>query len=86
MPIKNSSRDKVMIMTNPVFVRIDEFKDAMDIINVLKKKINESYELLSKLDELKSKEDQEIADWKVQLDDLKSKTDFIDKTLFEEEP
>ncbi len=73
-------------MTNPVFVRIDEFKDAMDIINVLKKKINESYELLSKLDELKSKEDQEIADWKVQLDDLKSKTDFIDKTLFEEEP
>lgn len=68
----------------PVYIKIDEYKDIIDIINLLKKKINEAKRTLAEINDLKNKEDQEIAVWHSSLNDIEKRIDLIDQIL--EEP
>ena len=68
-----------------VFVKIDEFKDILDIVNVIKTKMNEANHTLQKIKDLKRKEDSELDMWQSHLDDVERKMANIDKTLFEQE-
>lgn len=68
----------------PVYIKIDEYKDVMDIINLVKKKIIEAKRTLREIDELKNKEDQEIGIWHASLDDIEKRVELIDQIL--EEP
>ena len=69
--------------TMPVYVKIDEYKDVLDVVNMIKAKLNEAKETLAKLNELKNEEDAEIELWHTGVDEIERKVDFIDKTLFE---
>lgn len=68
----------------PVFVKIDEYKDVLDIVNSIKMKLTESKEVLSQIADLKAEEDAEIDNWKADLEDVERKMAFVDSTLFEE--
>jgi len=68
----------------PVYVKIKEYKDMIDIINLLKKKIDEAKRTLAEINELKNKEDQEIALWHSGLEDIEKRIELINKIL--EEP
>ena len=48
----------------PVFVKIEEYKDIVDIINLTQEKIRKARELLAKIDELRHQEDQTVLQWK----------------------
>ncbi len=67
----------------PVFIKIDDYKDVADIINLTRSKIKQAKSLIDKIKDLKSREDAEISRWESQLWDVESKVDAIDKTLFE---
>lgn len=67
----------------PVFVRIDDYKDILDVINMVKNKINEAKETLGKINELKNEEDAELELWQTGIEEIERKVEFIDKTLFE---
>lgn len=67
----------------PVYVRIDEYKDILDIINLIKDKLNEARATLSKINKLKNDEDSELNLWKTELNDIEKRIEFIDNTLFE---
>jgi len=67
----------------PVFVKIDEYKDIMDIMSLMREKIRQSKALLDKIAELKSQEDGELATWAKELDDVEQRVGTIDKTLSE---
>jgi hypothetical protein len=69
----------------PVFVRIEEYKDVLDIMNMIKNKIEEAKETLGKINELKNEEDAELELWHTGLEEVERKTMFVDKTLFEPE-
>jgi len=69
--------------TMPVFVKIEDYNDVLDVTNMIKNKIVEAKETLGKLNELKNAEDSEVELWKTNLDEIERKVDFIDKTLFE---
>ncbi|MFP4424204.1 MAG: hypothetical protein ACLFP2_03140 [Candidatus Woesearchaeota archaeon] len=69
----------------PVFVRIDEYKDVLDVIELVKTKIKESKTTLARINELKNTEDAEIETWTNELDEVERKIEFIDRTLFEPE-
>ena len=45
--------------SNPVFVKIDKYKEIMDIVEVINKKVFNVKRLLSELEELKGKEEEE---------------------------
>ncbi len=68
----------------PIFVKIDEYKDILDTINLIKAKLREAHEILSEIQEVKAKEDGEIEQWKSTIEEVDQKISFIDKTLFGE--
>lgn len=69
----------------PVFIKIDEYKDVLDILDLTKAKIKEARSLVEKINELKNAEDSELNAWHNSLDDVEKRVLFIDKTLFEPE-
>jgi hypothetical protein len=75
--------DEMIGETMPVFVRIDEYKDVLDVMNLIKSKIGEARETLAKINDLKNEEDAELELWHTSLEEIERKIDFVDKTLFE---
>ncbi|MFW5745959.1 MAG: hypothetical protein ACOCWQ_00220 [Nanoarchaeota archaeon] len=69
----------------PVFVKVDEYKDVLDLMNMVKTKLGEAKNILNHLNELKNEEDAELESWKLNIDDISKKVEFIDNTLFEPE-
>ncbi|MBN2368568.1 hypothetical protein JXC34_06110 [Candidatus Woesearchaeota archaeon] len=66
-----------------VFVRIDEYKDVLDIITLVNEKVKEARIVLGKINDLKNQEDNELDAWRNSLDDVERKMKYIDQTLFE---
>lgn len=66
-----------------VFVKIDDYKDIVDIVTLLKKKIRDAKGILSSINELRNAEDAEIEQWGSSLEEIEKKVDFINRSLFE---
>ena len=69
--------------TVPVFVKIEEYKDILDILDVIRNKIDKAKDTLVNIAELKDQEDQKISLWSKNIDEVEKKIDFIDRILFE---
>lgn len=69
----------------PIYVKLDEYKDILDIMGLMKTRINEAKKIMGKINEIKNEEDSELELWKSELDEVDRKVEFIDKTLFEPE-
>ena len=67
----------------PVFIKIDSYKEVLDIVDVVKAKIDKCKKMMNEIDKLKAEEDEEIIEWKNTIDEITDKIYFIDKTLFE---
>lgn len=71
-------------MNKPVFVRIDEYKGILDIIDVIKGNIEKTKHTIAGISELKKKEDEIIDKWSSNFDEIEKKVEGISKTLFEQ--
>ncbi|MBT7903371.1 hypothetical protein HN587_05905 [Candidatus Woesearchaeota archaeon] len=69
----------------PVFVKIDEYKDVLDIIDLVKNKIGEAKHLINQINEIKNQEDTELEMWYNEINDIERKVDYVDKTLVKPE-
>ena len=69
----------------PVFVRIEEYKDVLDVLELIKNKIVQANGVLGKINELKNEEDAELEMWKTNLEEIERKIDEIDSSLIEPE-
>lgn len=67
----------------PVFVKIDEYREILDTINVIKTKMNEAKHVLKRISDLKSEEDNEVDLWMSNIADVERKMTLVDKTLFD---
>lgn len=66
-----------------MFVKVENYKEAMHTMDKVKDKLAEAEKILKKLDDIKQQEDNEIAMWHQDLENIKEKLLSIDKTLFE---
>lgn len=66
-----------------LFVKIERYKDAAAKMEHIKDKIIEAERILSMLDEMKAKEDEELSRWHQDLETIKGKILSVDKSLFE---
>jgi hypothetical protein len=66
----------------PVFVKIDEYKEVLDILEVIKGKIDVAQKTLDEIRKLKDEEDRELSSWSSNLDSITEKIGDIDKTIF----
>ena len=71
--------------TMPIYVKIEEYRDVLDIMNMIKSKLNEARKTLGKINDLKNEEDAELELWHTSLDEVDRKVEYVDKTLFEPE-
>ncbi len=67
----------------PIFVKIEQYKEALDNIDSIKTKVREAEELLSRLDQLRAQEDKELQNWHDNINRIKDKLISVDKKLFE---
>lgn len=72
-------------METPVFIKIEEYKDVLDILELSKTKIKEARDILEKINKLKNAEDTELDDWHSSINDIEKRITFINKTLFNPE-
>ena len=69
----------------PVFVKIEDYKDILDVLDLIKDKLAEAKRTLAALNELKNDEDAELELWSSTLNEIENKLDDIDRSLFEPE-
>lgn len=69
----------------PVFVKVDEYDDVLNLIKLIRKKIDESKETLMKINELKNEEDHQLEMWQNNLAEVEKKIDFVEHSLNEPE-
>ncbi|MBW2997331.1 hypothetical protein KY349_03255 [Candidatus Woesearchaeota archaeon] len=65
----------------PVFVKVDEYKDVLDVLDLVKNKIQQAKATIHEINDLKNQEDSEIAIWANEIADIERKVEFIDQTL-----
>ncbi|MEK6938944.1 MAG: hypothetical protein AABX04_07945 [Nanoarchaeota archaeon] len=69
----------------PVFVKVDEYDEVLNLVKLIRKKIDESKETLLKINELKNEEDHQLEMWQNNLAEVEKKIDFIEHSLNEPE-
>ena len=69
----------------PIFVKIEEYKDVLDVIELIKNKIIQANNILGRINELKNEEDAELETWKSNLEEIEKKINNIDDSLLEPE-
>lgn len=69
----------------PVFVKIDEYKDVLEVLDLLNKKLEKAREIMDRINDIKNDEDSELDLWEKELVEIEKKLDFINRTLMEPE-
>jgi hypothetical protein len=66
----------------PVFVKVEEYKEVLDILEVIKRKLKGARQTLAEINRLKEEEDRELASWAGNIDEIEKRLTEIDKTIF----
>ena len=69
----------------PVFVKIDEYDNVLNLVKLDRKKIDDAKETLLKINDLKNEEDHQLELWQNALTEVEKKVDFINQSLQEPE-
>lgn len=75
---------KVYQRTGPIFIDIDSFRTMLGDIDTIKGDIKSSEIILEHLQEIKNSKDKELERWRLQLEDIQRKVNYVDKALFNE--
>lgn len=70
-------------MGRDMFVKADKYKEILEGVDTIKRKVKESEDILESLNEIKNIKDEEFEKWRTLLEDVERKSVYIDKTLFE---
>lgn len=69
----------------PVFVKVDEYKEILDVLDMIKGKMKEIKDTLGSINSLRNEEDAELAMWNNAISEIEKKIESIDKIMFEPE-
>ena len=67
----------------PVFVKVDDYKEILDVLEMIKGKLEEIRGTLHEVSDLRNQEDSEVAMWNGAIDEIEKKVENIDKMIFE---
>ena len=69
----------------PVFVKVDEYKEILDVLDMVKSKVREIKGTLESVNSLRNEEDAELQAWNTAISEIEKKIEGIDKIMFEPE-
>lgn len=81
---ENLPKNEIKFTPKPrqIFVKIDNFKQAVELFDDIKLKVAEIEGLMSEIKEVKKREEYELDEWKNEVQILKKKLEEIDRNLF----
>ncbi|HUW43930.1 MAG TPA: hypothetical protein VMV95_03155 [Bacillota bacterium] len=68
--------------TEPIFIRIDRFEEALRIFNETKKKLLNIERILEEVKRIKEKEENELKTWENEIRSMKEQIEKVDKDIF----
>lgn len=68
----------------PIFVKIGEYKNIVNVLDLIKNKLTDARNNLNKINEIKTQEDSELKEWETSLNETEKKVEEINKVLFEQ--
>lgn len=69
----------------PVFVKIDDYEEVLNVVRAVRKKLDEAKDTLAKIHDLKAEEDHQLEMWQNTISEVEKKIDFMDQSLSEPE-
>ena len=72
-----------MTQEKPLFIKIEQYKDALRAVDHLKEKVAEAEQLFKIIEDIRTQEEQRLEAWKHAIQSLKDKLLLIDQNLFE---
>jgi len=70
-------------MNAPVYVKLDEYKQLVELVDIAKERVNEARKILEQVEKIKQQEDQEIITWNRAIKEVIRKIEEIDRILIE---
>ena len=67
----------------PIFIKVDDYRNVLESINIVRNKLNESDYIVEALNDLRNKVDAEFENWREDLEEMQRKVMYMDKVLFE---
>ena len=67
----------------PLFIKVENYREVLELVRMMKKKIAEAKMNLEKIYNLKGQEDAKIGEWEKIIKELDKRMDFVDASLFE---
>jgi hypothetical protein len=67
----------------PVFMKIEEYRELLDVMELIKRKLIEAKNAVESIEELKLKEEAEIKRWNAILIGIEARVAELDKILLE---
>ena len=69
-------------MKEPVFIRIDKFEEALNMLDDAKSKVAEMEQMLAHIKKIKEEEDRELKEWEMEIQKMKSDFEKMNSELF----
>lgn len=69
-------------LREPVFIKIDKYREAMANFEFVKKRLQETSSLLDQIKDTRKREEEELNEWTKEMEIIKTKIDSIDKKVF----
>ncbi len=71
------------INEDTVYIKLDDYKDVFEMMEVMKEKLMKVKETMSMINELRQHEETELEIWKNSVSEIENKFAFIENALFE---
>lgn len=81
-PFQGIEPPKITREKDPIFVKLDKFKEASANFEKIKDKVQDIEEMLQEIKEIKEKENQELSEWEQELHIIKQRIESIDNSIF----
>ena len=67
----------------PVFIKVEQYEDVLDLLSLIKQRMDAAKNTLVRVNELKKEEDEKIRIWEDTLKEIEDKLAVIDSHLVE---
>lgn len=69
----------------PMFIRIDDYKNVLNVLNAARDKLNQAKDLLARISSIKNEEDAMLSEWNANLEEIEHRVDQMGEVMREPE-
>ncbi|MBI4154499.1 hypothetical protein HY498_00220 [Candidatus Woesearchaeota archaeon] len=84
IPEVKEYREPIVHKEESIFVKVEKYEEARNLLSKVTEKLNETQKLISELERIKDEEESQLKSYQESVNSIKQKLVDIDKTLFSE--